>query len=107
MYILGNQGLEKNEAPENQEVSYFEVGLGSDRRFSNTKDDIVAFRQVGKDTSITFTNLNLTSGNAIYYCTVRAYSEALSTATVTSNGFSVRFVGGVTGMFTKYYYQTL
>ena len=91
----GNIGYKK--AEENQEVSYYEVGIGSDRRFSNTKDDKVPFTNVGKQTFVTFRNLNLIPGDAVYYCTVKAYSTSLSTALVTSNGFSVSFNGGVLG----------
>lgn len=77
---------------------YYEVGLGSDRRYSHTKDDIAAFKKVSRErTSVTFTNLNLTIVSAVYYCTVKAFSETLSTATVTSNGFLIDFTGGVSG----------
>lgn len=93
----GNLG-NKETVPDNQDVLYYEVGLGKDRRLSNRKDDVAAFRNVGKDTSVTFSDLDLIPGNAVYYCTVRAYSSEHSTATVTSNGFSVSFEGGVTGI---------
>ena len=98
---IGNLGSKGNEAPDNQQVSYYEVGLGSDRRYSHTKDDIASFQNVGNASFVTFNNLDLTPGYAVYYCTVRAYSASLSTASVTSNGFSVSFNGGVTGISTK------
>ena len=102
MFSSGNVQDREIIAPDNQEVSYYEVGLGSDRRHSETKDDIAAFRNVGKRTYATFTGLDLIAGNAVYYCTVRAYSSERSTASVTSNGFSVSFQGGVTGNKLKF-----
>lgn len=73
------------------------MALGTDRRFPKTRDNIVPFTNVGKNTTVTFKDLNLVPGYATYYFTVRAYSSAYTFATSTSNGFYVSFDGGVTG----------
>ena len=83
----------------NQVVAFYEVGIGSDRRFPDTRNNIVPFTRAEKhDSYITFTNLDLIPGHAVYYCTVRAHSTSLSTATVTSNGFYISYNGGVAGI---------
>ena len=97
MYFVGNVGKQVSSPDENQKVDHYEVGLGTDRRFSMTRDNVVSFTNAGKANFYTFTNLDLIPGNAVYYCTVHAYSTSLSTSTVTSNGFSVSFNGGVLG----------
>ncbi|XP_052806221.1 uncharacterized protein LOC128235438 [Mya arenaria] len=93
-FILGNQGFETNseEAPE---IEYYEVALGTDRRFPKTRDNVVPFTNVGRKTSVTFLNLDLDSGDVVYYFTVRAYSKTFATAFAMSNGFYVKFNGGV------------
>jgi len=45
---------------------------------------------------ISFYDLDLVPGSGLYYFTVKAYSASHSVAMVTSNGFHVRFDGGVT-----------
>lgn len=95
---LGNKGVDEGvEADPDQAVAYYEVALGNDRRFDNTRDNVVPFTPVGNKTSVTFKDLDLEPGFAVYYFTVRAYSIASTTATTTSNGFFVSFDGGVTG----------
>ena len=70
--------------------------MGTDRRFSETRDNIVPFTNVGKKKMISFYDLDLVPGSGLYYFTVKAYSASHSVAMVTSNGFHVGFDGGVT-----------
>ncbi|WAR05119.1 hypothetical protein MAR_020488, partial [Mya arenaria] len=91
----GNEGLE-TEMDKSMDIAYYEVALGTDRRFPQTRDDVVPFTNVGQNTSTTFRNLDLEAGNAIYYFTVKAYSKTYATALALSNGFYVNFQGGVT-----------
>ncbi|XP_052803271.1 uncharacterized protein LOC128233573 isoform X2 [Mya arenaria] len=77
------------------EIEYYEVALGTDRRFPKTRDNTVPFTNVGQKKSVTFLNLNLDSGDVVYYFTVRAYSKTYSTSFAMSNGFYVQFNGGV------------
>lgn len=76
-------------------MTYYEVALGTDRRFDKTRDNVVPFTNVGLNTSVTFKDLDLEPGFAVYYFTVRAYSVSSTSVTVTSNGFYVSFDGGV------------
>ncbi|XP_067659895.1 uncharacterized protein [Haliotis asinina] len=78
-----------------QDVIYYEVAVGTDRRFPQTRDNIVPFTNVGLNKTVTFFDLDLTPVTTIYYFTVRAHSSSGSKAEVTSNGFSVGFDGGV------------
>lgn len=48
---------------------------------------------------MTFKDLDLIPGYAVYYFTVKAYSASYSYAISTSNGFYVSFDGGVTGKY--------
>ncbi|VDI54125.1 Hypothetical predicted protein [Mytilus galloprovincialis] len=98
--ISGNPGLQINEnnieyQDKNQAVEFYEVALGTDRRFSKTRDNIVPFTNVGKDKKVTFYDLDLVPGTGMYYFTVKAYSASHSVAIVTSNGFHVGYDGGV------------
>lgn len=97
IYFPGDKGIEDLEVDPNQEVSYYEVALGTDRRFPKTRDNIVPFTNVGKNSSVTFKDLDLEPGYAHYYFTVKAFSSAYTFVTTTSNGFYVSFDGGVTG----------
>ncbi|XP_053400990.1 uncharacterized protein LOC123541000 [Mercenaria mercenaria] len=94
--LTGNKGVDEGEETDpDQEVAYYEVALGSDRRFDKTRDNVVPFTNVGKNTSVTFKDLDLEPGFAVYYFTVRAFSASSASATITSNGFFVSFDGGV------------
>ncbi|XP_071123199.1 uncharacterized protein [Mytilus edulis] len=98
--ISGNPGLHVKqgileEQNDNQQVTYYEVAVGTDRRFPKTRDNIVPFTSVGRNTSITFYNLDLVPGSGLYYFTIKAYSASYSIATVTSNGFRVGFDGSI------------
>ncbi|XP_076087285.1 uncharacterized protein LOC143057777 [Mytilus galloprovincialis] len=100
--VEGNQGYQANNSntahqPNAQEIIYYEVAVGTDRTFAKTRDNIVPFTNVGLNQSVTFYDLNLASGTAMYYFTVKAYSVSYSIATVTSNGFHVGYDGGVEG----------
>ncbi|CAG2187681.1 unnamed protein product [Mytilus edulis] len=99
--ISGNPGIHVNkgileEQNDNQQVTYFEVAVGTDRRFPKTRDNIVPYTNVYKNKSVTFYNLDLVPGSGLYYFTVKAYSASYSIATVTSNGFRVGFDGSIT-----------
>ncbi|CAG2246701.1 unnamed protein product [Mytilus edulis] len=99
--LSGNPGMQVDEAQleaqnPNQEVVYYEVAVGTDRRFPKTRDDVVPFTNVYLNKTVIFYDLELTPLTGIYYFTVKAYSASYSIATVTSNGFQVGFDGGVT-----------
>ena len=96
----GNDGVDTgSDIADTQEVSYYEVALGTDRRFPNTRDNVKPFTNVGKNKTITFTNLELVQGTAKYFFSVKAYSASYSMALATSNGFYVSGVAGVTGRY--------
>ncbi|KAK3612515.1 hypothetical protein CHS0354_024486 [Potamilus streckersoni] len=96
--LTGNAGVQMDDITpsKDQEVEYYEVALGTDRRFKKTRDNVVPFTKVDRNTSVTFWDLDLVPGFAMYYFTVRAYSASYSVSEVTSNGFYVAFDGGVT-----------
>ncbi|KAL5014713.1 hypothetical protein ScPMuIL_008983 [Solemya velum] len=93
--ITGNDGIQTGTTEGNQDIAYYEVALGTDRRFTKTRDNIVPYTNMGLNTTVTFYNLELIPGTATYYFTVRAYSTSSSVAEVTSNGFYVGYDGGV------------
>ncbi|VDH98959.1 Hypothetical predicted protein [Mytilus galloprovincialis] len=100
--LSGNPGLQVDQSKldaqdPNQEVVFYEVAVGTDRRFPKTRDDVVPYTNVGLNKTTIFYDLELTPITGIYYFTVKAYSASYSVATVTSNGFRVGFNGGVTG----------
>ena len=96
MNFIGNDGIQTDST--SQKVAYYEVALGTDRRFPKTRDNVVPFTNVGNaTTSVTFPFLDLIPNVAVYYFTVKAYSLSYSYAQVTSNGFFVGFEGGVAG----------
>lgn len=79
-------------------MAYYLVALGTDRRFNKTRDNVVPYTNVGTNTSVTFYDLDLTPGVAVYYFSVYAISKAFSKSLVTSNGFYVGYDGGVAGI---------
>ena len=102
IFFLGNPGIQidKDKLQQqdgSQQVAYYLVALGSDRRFNHTRDNVVPYTNVGTNTSVTFYDLDLTPGIAVYYFSVYAVSKSFSRTLVTSNGFYVGFDGGVTG----------
>ncbi|XP_053401006.1 uncharacterized protein LOC123523226 isoform X2 [Mercenaria mercenaria] len=95
--LTGNKGIDEGEEVDSdQQVAYYEVALGTDRRFDKTRDNVIPFTNVGLNTSVTFKDLDLEPGFAVYYVTVRAFSASSASAAITSNGFFVSFDGGVT-----------
>ncbi|XP_022100316.1 uncharacterized protein LOC110984425 [Acanthaster planci] len=72
-----------------QSIDYYEAAVGTDPRYPKTRDNVVPFTHVGLNTTVTFTNLDLTVQDSTYYVTVRAYSVNFATAEVTSTGISV------------------
>ncbi|ESO82597.1 hypothetical protein LOTGIDRAFT_236952 [Lottia gigantea] len=91
----GNPGVGVTGENKNQEILYYEVALGKDRRFPKTRDNVVPFTNVGLNTSVTFFDLKLLPLTATYYFTVRATSKSLAVAEVTSNGFQAGYNHGV------------
>ncbi|KAI8516764.1 hypothetical protein Bbelb_053450 [Branchiostoma belcheri] len=78
-----------------QTVEYYEVALGTDRRFPRTRNNVRPFINVGLNRTHTFNNLQLIPRSATYYITVRAHSLLTSVAEVTSNGIQVGYGGQV------------
>ena len=71
-----------------QIVDNYEVAVGTDRRYPKTRDNVVAFTNVGKNTSVTFEHLELQPVTSVYYVTVRAHSANFATAEETSTGIT-------------------
>lgn len=69
-----------------QEIVYYEIAAGSDREYASTRTDIVAFTNVGLNTSYQLTDLNLRSEDNVYYITVRAHAISGANVDSTSNG---------------------
>ena len=78
-----------------QHIVHYEVAVGTDRRFHNTRNNIRPFTNVGLNVTWTFSDLQLIARNSIYYVTVRAYSETSAMVEVTSNGIKVGYGGPV------------
>ena len=81
------------EASDYQTIASYEVAMGTDRRYANTRDNIHPFINVGLNTSWTFEYLDLVPITATYYVTVRAHSLSTTVTEVTSNGVKVGFGG--------------
>ena len=78
--------------------------MGTDRRFDETRTNVMPFINVGLNTSVTFYDLvDVTLRTALYYFTVRATSKSFSTAEVSSNGFYLGFDKGVGGIHFKFF----
>ncbi|XP_064646203.1 uncharacterized protein LOC135499389 [Lineus longissimus] len=96
--LSGNAGIieeQKEEGNRNQEVEYYEIAIGSDRRYPKTRDNILPFTNVGKNKTVTIFDLDLIPRTALYYITIRAHSASLAEVEVTSNGFYCGFDNGV------------
>ena len=76
---------------EHLKIEHYEVAVGTDRRFHNTRNNIRPFTNVGLNVTWTFSDLELTARTSIYYVTVRAYSDSSSMVEVTSNGIKVGY----------------
>ncbi|XP_078620549.1 uncharacterized protein LOC144887293 isoform X2 [Branchiostoma floridae x Branchiostoma japonicum] len=83
-------GNERNELETNrhQTIAYYEVAVGTDRRYVSTRSNVYPFTSVGKNRTVTLTDLPMIS-DGTYYITVRAFSVAYTRAQVTSNGIKV------------------
>lgn len=84
-------GKSKKSNDPTQNILYYEVAIGNDRRFPKTRTNIHYFENVGLNTSYTFTGLNLTAKVVQYFITVRAMSLAGSTQESYSNGIRVGY----------------
>ncbi|KAI0235602.1 hypothetical protein LSAT2_013879 [Lamellibrachia satsuma] len=76
---------------EHLKIEHYEVAVGTDRRFHNTRNNIRPFTNVGLNVTWTFSDLELIARTSIYYVTVRAYSDSSSMVEVTSNGIKVGY----------------
>lgn len=81
--------------------------MGTDRRFPNTRENIVPFTNVDKNTTVTFYDLSLVPEAGLYYFTVRAYSTSFSISTVTSNGFHVGYDGEILRKYNDFLFLQL
>ena len=72
-----------------QSIVRYEVAIGNDLRYEETRANVHYFVDVGLNTSYTFTNLNLTAKVVTYYITVRAHSFAGGVVESFSNGIRV------------------
>ncbi|XP_035700080.1 uncharacterized protein LOC118432563 [Branchiostoma floridae] len=86
----GEPGTDKK-----QTIGYYEVAIGTDRRFPGTRDNVHPFVNVGLKQTHMFNNLQLIPQVATYYITVRAHSVSTAVAEVTSNGIQVGYGGQV------------
>ncbi|XP_066289761.1 uncharacterized protein [Branchiostoma lanceolatum] len=91
------QGILQGQLDEDKEqtIEYYEVAVGTDRRFPRTRNNVHPYVNVGLNRTYTFNNLQLIPRSATYYTTVRAHSVLTSVAEVTSNGLQVGYGGQV------------
>ena len=85
----------------NQGIDYYEVAIGTDRRFPKTRDNVVPFTNVGRNLTHTFFDLDLVPLTALYYVTVRAHSFSQAVTDVTSNGFLAGYNDDVVGEYLE------
>ena len=76
---------------EHQKVEHYEVAVGTDHRFSGTRNNIQPFTNVGLNVTWTFSHLTLVPRSVTYYVTVRAYSVSTAMVEVTSDGIKVGY----------------
>ena len=93
---LGNDEVYRSAATE-QTVDYYEVAVGTDRSSPKTRDNVVPFTNVGKNTTMVFDNLDLQPLTAVYYVTVRAHSVSFASSEVSSNGITAGVSSRVAG----------
>lgn len=90
-----------------QQIAYYEVAVGSDREYPNTRTDIAPFTDVDLNMSYIFTDLSLVAETVTYYITVRAHAVSGATIESTSNGIVVGFGHTIIpGAITLNRYQT-
>ena len=80
-----------------QTVDFYEVAVGTDRRYPKTRENVVSFTNVGHNTTVVFEKLDLQPLTTLYV-TVRAFSSSFATAEVTSNGLTAGANSLVSGM---------
>ncbi|CAH1791083.1 unnamed protein product, partial [Owenia fusiformis] len=76
-----------------QEIIYYEVAVGNDRRYPNTRTNIHPYVRVDLNQTWHFTDLELLPEIGHYYITVRGIGSSSASRTQTSNGIRVG-VGG-------------
>ena len=76
-------------------IDHYEVAVGTNPRYSNSRTDVRPFTNVGLNVTWTFTDLELVPQSVTYYITVRAYSVLSTQVEVTSNGIKVGYGSGV------------
>ena len=86
---------ESNSNNPSQSIDHFEVAVGNDRRYEDTRVNVMYYQNVGLNQSVTFYNLQLTEKTDTYYFTVRAYSKAGSFQESYSNGVKVGYTGKI------------
>lgn len=74
-----------------QEITHYDVAVGSDIGYPNTRSDIAPFTNVGLNTSVMWENLDLVPQRVVYYSTVRAHTVSGTFIEVTSNGIRVGY----------------
>ncbi|XP_062598765.1 uncharacterized protein LOC134260192, partial [Saccostrea cucullata] len=74
-----------------ERIVRYEVALGNDVRFEETRSNVHYFLDAGLSNNYVFKGLNLTSKTVTYYATVRAYSQAGSFQDGISDGIKVGF----------------
>ena len=73
------------------EIDHYEIAIGTDRRYPNTRSNVWPFANVGLNVTWTVSDLKLIPRKVIYYVTVRAYSVSSAMVEVTSNGIRVGY----------------
>ena len=82
----------------NQQVSHYEIAIGTDRRYPSTRNNIHPFINAGLNKTWTFHHLDLIPKTSYYYITVRAYSLATTMVEITSNGIRVGYGGHIVSL---------
>ena len=77
-----------SEIGKHQIVAKYEFGIGTDRRYASTRDNVVPFMDVALNNSWTIKDLVLEPRTVTYYVTIRAYSLNTAMVETTSNGIS-------------------
>ena len=73
------------------EIDHYEIAIGTDRRYPNTRTNVWPFTNVGLNVTWTVSDLKLVPRKAVYCVTVRAYSVSSAMVEVTSNGIGVGY----------------
>ena len=73
----------------------YEVAVGTDRQWSDTRSNIHGFEDVGLVNSYTFHGLNLAAKTVVYYVSVRAYTAANIFSESSSDGIRAGYSGEI------------